>query len=247
MSESIQVRPRKLVVDRLDGCYGVGELIDLQYVFKTEEEDSIEFEIKEGSGTLRMTNPGVGNAVFEAGNLAGDVIISVVRVPEGTEVASVDLHIVAPTYIQFSKSDQTLHTHGCADVGFCGELYLLPSGVSYENLLVREGRFRAVGSGYYGGRGKADSGDGQIPADVILGNRVNGYDGVYSGVHEEPWSEGILKASIPWEYCVSGQIDWVIFASVEYTKKIKNDGTVSIKKFNTDDSVARPSDPTQSS
>ena len=246
MSESIKLTPRIWVANRIDGCYGVGELIDLEYNFPPGEKGPVEFRIKQGRGKLSMTNPALGTAVFEAGCLADDITLAVVSQPEETELASVDLHIMAPTGLRFTKWGYTQHTHGCADVGFRGELYLLPAGVSYENLLVREGPFRGTSVGYYENQTIPSEAGGEIPADVICENRVNGFDGVYSGIHEKPWSEGTYQASIPWEYCIAGQTDWVTFTCVDYVQTLKEDGTTSIRKFSAGSSVARPSDPTRS-
>lgn len=246
MSKSVKVVPRVWVAHRIEGCVGVGEVVELNYLFPDEEAYEVDFRMKQGEGMLQVVNSCKGTAVFEAGELADDVVISVVRLPEEQEVGFVGLHVVAPTHLRFTKWGNTQHTHDCADAGFRGELYLLPAGVSYENLLLREGACRAAAEGYYERHGELlDFPATSVPVGVIGGNRVNGLDGVYSGKHALPWSTGVMSATIPWEYCCVGTHNWQPFVCVDYEKRIEPNGTVSIRKFNAGPSMARPEDPTQ--
>lgn len=227
----IEATPRHRVANRMKDCYGVGELVELQYQCLPVLREPVKFRIKQGSGTITQINCKAGWALFMAGNRCEDVVISVRSIPQGIELAQVELHVVAPQGLRFVPQSDSMDVSRRGARGFRGELTLLPNGVSFENVLVREGAMHASASGCYHNWNYTEDLASVIPATIEDANRVCGFDRIHAGPLVVPWRAGAFEASILWEYCVLGCTEWSVFAHTDYSLEMLRRGALMVRKF----------------
>ena len=249
MKITIGVNPVVIVPNRLNGKYGIGEIVNLTAIVSTGGDiatiGGVGFRLKQGSGVFTNVDPVAGTATFTAPEIKGIVKIAAygLNTPD-KELAVSSLDILAPMSLKFVKAGGVIHTYGAADAGFRGNIFLQPSGVSYEQLQVQEGEFAGKGSGYYASQNNMVHPASAAPAGIVNGNQVNGMDTIYSGIQGLPWSLGRFEWHIPWQYQVLGNANWVTFAYANHVQDINAMGVVSIGKFNCGPFKAAQGDPT---
>lgn len=250
MKLTITHTPQVVIANRTVGKYGVGEVVNLSCVVSGGSSiaalGGVGYKIKEGSGALSAANPALGTAVFTASGKGETVkIAAYAQNNPSQELATAGFTIVAPSSLKFVKNSHVFHTHGQADAGFRGDIFLQPPGVSYQNLEVREGEFKGKGEGYYAVQNNMNHPASVAAVGIVNGNQVNGQDTIYSGIQGMPWSVGKFDWYIPWQFRIVGTTDWTTFAYANHTQQITATGVVTIGKFNAGPFSAKPSDPSQ--
>lgn len=250
MATTLNLTPLVVIANRIAGNYGIGEVVNIACDVRPAAPGigglgGVVYKIKEGSGALTAANVALGTVTFTASGKAEVVKIAAYAGNNpNQELAMTSLTIVAPTGLKFTKASNVYHNNGIADAGFRGNIALQPSGVSYQNLMVREGDFKGKGSGYYAVQNNLTHPVGAA-INVINGNAVNGIDTIYSGIQGAPWSIGSFEWYIPWQYQMAGAAAWTTFAYATHTQSITAIGAVSIAKHNTGPFTTKPSDPNQ--
>jgi len=250
MKLTIVLAPAVVLANRVAGSYGIGEVVNVSCTVTGGGTiaglGGVIYRIKQGSGALSAAAPAAGTVTFTASGKAETVKISAFgQNAPNQELAVANLIIIAPTSLKFVKNSNVFHTHGEADAGFRGDVFLQPPGVSYENLRVREGEFKSVGTGYYAAQNNLvhPASDAAVP--IVNGNRVSLPDTIDSGNQGQPWSAGKFEWNIPWQYQIDGTADWTTFAYTNHVQEINALGAVSIGKFNAGPFTTKPSDPNQ--
>ena len=99
---------------------------------------------------------------------------------------------------------QIKHVQYTCSAGFLGISFLLPTDVSFSNLMQRETMCVASATGYYAGRNGQihPSGDwrGVLGGNIASGCQTDDSDRCYSGVGCEPYGDGDFLWPIPWQY-----------------------------------------------
>ncbi len=250
MRLSITLAPLVVIANRVAGSYGIGEVVAVSCTVTGGGTiaglGGVSYKITQGSGALAGAAPAAGTVTFTAAGKVETVKISAFgQNAPNQELAVAGLNIVAPTSLKFVKNSNVFHTHGQADAGFRGNIFLQPPGVSYQNLEVREGEFKGVGSGYYAAQNNMVHPATAAAVAIVNGNQVNGMDTIYSGNQGPPWSAGKFEWNIPWQYRIVGTNDWTTFAYANHVQEINALGAVSIGKFNAGPFTTKPSDPDQ--
>jgi hypothetical protein len=246
MSITITLTPRVVLQNRTNGSYGIGEIIDLSCVLTGPDTNigDVGYRITQGSGTIAGANVAARTATFTASGKAETVKIAAYAAANPSkDLAVAGLVIVAPTGLKFVKTSNVRHTHGQADAGFMGDVFLQPPGVSYERLQTREGAFKGKGTGYYASINNVNH-QGNVNGFPVGGNRA-AVDEVYSGIQQQPWSAGRFDWNIPWDYQLAGTTTWTTFAYANHVQEITALGAVSIGKYNAGPFTAKPSDANQ--
>jgi hypothetical protein len=143
-----------------------------------------------------------------------------------------------------------LHVNGTWSCAFLGEIFLLPTDVSFTNILMREGSVPSVASGYLA------SLDGQMhdssplcsvgTGDSAAGCKVNILeDKVVTGVLSPPppFAEGDFLWDIPWEFSV-GSSPLKVFTTAQHHATADADGQATISKKGAGPFSRMASDPT---
>jgi hypothetical protein len=250
MKLTIVLAPLVVLDNRVAGNYGIGEVVAVSCTVTGGGTiaglGGVIYKIKQGGGTLSAAAPAAGTVTFTASGKAETVKISAFgQNAPNQELAVASLIIVAPTSLKFVKNSNIFHTHGQANAGFRGNIFLQQPGVSYQNLEIQEGAFKGSGTGYYASQNNMPHPASAAPVAVINGNQVNGMDTIYSGIQPPPWSAGKFEWNIPWQYRIIGTADWTTFAYANQVEEINALGVVSVGKFNAGPFSAKPSDPDQ--
>lgn len=250
MKLTIVLAPAVVLANRVAGSYGIGEVVNVSCTVTGGGTiaglGGVIYRIKQGSGALSAAAPAAGTVTFTASGKAETVKISAFgQNAPNQELAVASLIIIAPTSLKFVKNSNVRHTHGEADAGFCGNIFLQPAGVSYQNLEVREGEFKGSGTGYYASQNNMLHPASEAATAIVNGNQVSVLDEIYSGIQDPPWSAGRFEWNIPWQYRIVGTADWTTFAYANHVQEINALGAVSIGKFNAGPFTTKPSDPNQ--
>jgi hypothetical protein len=242
---SAQLSPHDNFPGRSPIRFGVGELIDLSFSASAgETADSLgglKWFIAQGLGTLTDMGANNGTALYVAPASGGPVALvlkTVSGVNSGTVVATCNITIVEPNDAQMIQKPGTgiLHVNGTWSCAFLGEIFLLPTDVSFTNILMREGSVPAVASGYLA------SLDGQVhdagplcsvgTGDIAAGCKVNiQEDKVVTGIlaPPPPFSDGDFLWEIPWEYSV-GNSALQVFTTAQHHATADTNGQATISK-----------------
>ncbi len=213
-------------VNRTPNTYGVGEVITLGCNLFPHGTTAAAFggvlnwSVLSGGGAV-TGNTGVGGAVYTAPDTASTVKLALSRADNMSILFRKTIKIVAPNGVQFSRHDAvTLHTNGMAGAGFRAHIKLLPNGVSFNNVQIREGSFKAKGSGAYANEeGREHATGAWVP--VANFNHVGGVGGaVFDTVRAADtagpdFEAGEFNWNIPWQYRVAPagdahHIDYVV-------------------------------------
>ena len=198
---------------------------------------NLQWKVDSGGGVV-AGNTGAGVATYTAPDKKSTVKLALFRNDNKAVVFTKTIMIVAPTGVKFSRHDGvTLHTNGMAGVGFRAHIKLLPNGVSFNNIEIREGSFKAQGSGSYANENGREHATGAwVP--VANFNHVGGaalgagavYDTVRAGDRAGPFEVGAFNWNIPWEYRVTPAGSAHVFDYVVHKQEINNLGNVTITK-----------------
>jgi hypothetical protein len=265
--------PAVAVVNRTAGHYGVGEVIGLSVQVMPSTSNvatfgGIEWRRAGGvAGTLSLLNPAAGTATLTLGGVGGAMRLEAWSVNPPAMKASVNITVVAPKDVLFKRvAGGTIeHTQYQACAGFIGEADILPSGVSFANIEVREGSFKGVGSGAFSalnGLNHPPSPWAGITCTPATGNnRCQAYDQVRSGwgtprmtpqgipildLQGRPTYEpASFEWNIPWHFRIVGTMgDGVIFRYMLHKQTVITTGRVTIQKHNSEICAANWADPT---
>lgn len=188
--------------------FGVGEVVTLSCVITggtiASFGGAISWRAVSGSGVV-TGNDNLGNATYTAGSIGGSAKLEIIRNDTKAAIASVTMNIIAPTGIKFIRGPNmgVLHTNGVAGAGFEAIQHLLPAGVSYQNIEIREGSFKAKATGSYAAEDGRDHATGAWGVGTVAnGNVVAGFDTVRSADIAAPYVPGTFEWYIPWQYRV---------------------------------------------
>jgi len=229
--------PVVLVPARTKGTYGVGEVITLGRTLHPGTATLADFG---GALTWRVTkgrgvvtgNDNAGNATYTAPDIASEVTVSLLRNDTQARVASASFKVIAPSGVSFIRHvGPVLHTNGTASAGFRADNRLLPRGVSYQNIEIREGAFKGKGTGSYANE---DGREHEVGAwgvgTVANGNQIAGFDTVRSDDTLAPFVPGTFEWYIPWSYRVLPAGTEHIFTYITHKEDINALGHVTITK-----------------
>ena len=251
MNLSITLTPAVVLQNRVAGKYGIGEVITVSCTATPRGSNiadlgGVGYRIVQGSGRFTAANTVAGTAVFTASGKAETVKIEAFGVAAPSkQLAVASMTIVAPTGLAFTRVGNIKHTNGSADAGFRGAVTLQPAGVSYQQLVIREGEFKGKGTGYYAAQNNLVHPATGAGVAIVNGNAVSRQDEIYSGIQGQPWTAGEFQWHIPWQYQLIGTQAWVTFAYADHVQSITALGAVSIGKYNAGPFTTKPSDPTQ--
>jgi hypothetical protein len=259
MAISAQLSPHDNFPGRSTFRFGVGELIDLSFFASAGETaesfGGLKWFIAQGGGNLTEMGANNGTALFAARADGGPVTLVLKTVAGGnpdTIMASVDITIVEPSDARMEQKpgSNILHVNGTWSCAFLGEIFLLPTDVSFTNILMREGSVPAVASGYLA------SLNGQIhdasplcsvgPGDIAAGCKVNILeDQVVTGIltPPPPFADGDFRWDIPWEYNV-GNSALKVFTTAQHHATADRNGQATISKKGVGPFSRMASDPT---
>jgi hypothetical protein len=254
-----QLSPHDNFPGRSNVRFGVGELIDLSFSASAGETadgmGGLKWFIAQGLGTLTDLGANNGMALYAAPDSAALVTLVLKTVGgdnPGTVVATADITIIEPNDARVIQKPGTniLHVNETWSCAFLGEIFLLPTDVSFTNILMREGSVSAVASGYLA------SLNGQIhdasplcsvgAGDIAVGCKVNILeDKVVTGIltPPPPFSDGDFLWEIPWEYSV-GNSSLKMFTIAPHHATADANGQATISKKGAGPFSRMASDPT---
>lgn len=248
------------VATRTAGRYGIGEVVNLSVTVPPADGTvagfgGITWRRTGAAGVLSALVPAAGTATLTIGGAPGAMRLEAwsVGLPL-RRLASANINVVAPDGVTFRKvaAGTIRHTQGQADAGFIAEADILPSGVSFNNVQVGEGSFRAVASGAFRAFNGLDHAAGPwlgVACTPATGrNHWVANDDVYSGVgaprvnlgipvldaHGNPTFEAAsFEWNIPWRYRLVGAAGaGTRFIYMVHKQTINQAGRVSIQKHN---------------
>jgi hypothetical protein len=141
-----------------------------------------------------------------------------------------------------------LHVRDTWSCAFIGEVFLLPTDVSFTNILMREGSALAVASGFLAQLNGQLHEAGPL-CSISGGNTRAGCkvniegDKVVTGILGPPYFDGDFLWDIPWEFTVRGSA-LRVFATVRHHSTADANGTAAISKDGAGPFSRVPSDPT---
>lgn len=267
--------PAVNVAHRMEGRYGVGEVIQLSVTVMPHGAtaavlvEGVKWKRTSGvNGALTNVNTALGTATLTLGSQAGDMGLEVWSEADlPRKLASVNIKVLAPNGVVFRKVPGTTiaHVQGAAHAGFIAEAEIEPIGVSFQNVEVREGKFKAVASGAFAHENGMEHQFGPwlgIACNIATGvNRWLAYDQVESShgvprtdhlgalvldLHGRPTFEpSSFQWNIPWHYRVVGEVDaGKIFVYMLHKQSVEVTGRVTIKKHTSESCSANLHDPT---
>src|SRR5437868_4189719 len=128
---SIVLAPAVVLANRVKGSYGIGEVVQLSCTVSPPVPGlagipgGVVYKVTKGSGTIAAAAPLAGTATFTAALKAEDVTISAYAGNDRSKVlATAGLKIVAPSVVKFVQTGNVRHTHGQADEGVYGHVYV---------------------------------------------------------------------------------------------------------------------------
>lgn len=196
-------------VNRTKATYGVGEVINLGLTIHPPTATIADFggalnwAVESGGGVV-TGNTGLGVAVYTAPDTEQNAVKLVLKRPDTRAIVfRTTIKIVRPEGVRFSRNDNIiLHTQGMAGAGFRADIKLLPNGVSFNNIQVREGSFKAKGTGAYANEEGREHATG-VWVNVANFNDVQGVDTVRAAdTAGPPFEAGEFSWYIPWQYRV---------------------------------------------
>jgi len=220
--------------------FGVGEIIDLSCIIRggniADFGGLISWKVHSGGGAI-SGNDNAGNATYTAGDLGATVSLKVIRNDTKKDIHSVTIHIVAPTSIKFIRGPNqgVLHTNGLAGAGFEAYQNLLPAGVSYENIEIREGSFKSKGTGSYKHEDARVHATGAWGVGTVSNNnQIAGFDTVRAGDVNPPYEKGTFEWYIPWQYrlipAIKANAPVHTISYITHKQEINSLGNVTITK-----------------
>jgi hypothetical protein len=233
--------------------FGVGEVIKLG--FKTNpigrtaaSLGGLKWFVSRGPGTVKNDPGDIGTGVLTCGDKAGIVVLELRTVVPVAVKVSKRLEIVAPTDAKMVRAPgtKTEHTKGFASAGFIGEIFLLPTDVSFFKTEFREGSAPYEATGCYKrnevGVADIEKGGGGIrhkikgkwlqvgKGDRINGSKMVGIDTVRSESLSPPFSAGTFTWNIPWFYRVEDSITEYQFTTATHHEEVDDKGKMTISK-----------------
>lgn len=222
-------------LNRTKATYGVGEVINLGVRISPGTATVADFggvlnwAVQSGGGAV-TGNTGLGGAVYTAPDTEQSAVKLVLKRPDTQAIVfTTTIKIVRPTGVKFSRHDNVLlHTQGFAGAGFRADIQLLPTGVSFNNVQVREGSFKAKGTGAYANEEGREHATGPW-MNVANHNDVQGFDTVRSADTGAPYETGEFNWYIPWQYRVgAGEAHLIDY--VTHKQTVNQLGHVTILK-----------------
>ncbi|MEO8022290.1 hypothetical protein [Polaromonas sp.] len=267
--------PAVAIVHRGKGRYGVGEVIQLSVTvtplgaLAAVLADGVKWKLKSGvAGRLSLVNTAAGTATLTLGSTGGDMGLEVwseAALP--AKLTTVNIKVVAPNGVIFRKvpGSTIAHVQYAAHAGFIAEADIEPIGVSFANVEVREGKFKAVAAGAFAHENGVEHPFGPwlgiacVPLTGVnhwlANDRVESSHGVArtdamgAAVLDEQgrpmFGPSSFEWNIPWHYRVVGEIDnGTIFVYMVHKQTVEVTGRVTIKKHTSESCAANYSDPT---
>lgn len=246
--------PVVAVINRLGqgASFGLGEVINLSVQVRPNTANvgtfgGVRWAVKTGSGTLTAITPAAGTAVLTIGGTPGTVELVAYAVNDHATLFTKKITAVAPTDVQFTKIGNVAHTQGLAEAGFIAELALLPVGVSFQNLVVREGSFKSKGSGSFAHFEGLDHPAGAwlaVACNPATGANSCGHDRIHSGTGNAPYTDSSFEWYIPWLYRVGAGGTETNLGYFTHQQSINAAGRVEIQKHTSGKYGANLNDPT---
>lgn len=267
--------PAVAIVNRMKGRYGVGEVIQLSVAVTPPGAlaavlaDGVKWKRKSGvAGRLSIVNPATGTATLTLGSTGGDMGLEVwSEAAPPSKLASVNIKVMAPNGVVFRRvpGSTIAHDHNTAHAGFIAEADIQPIGVSFANVEVREGKFKAVASGAFAHENGVEHQFGPwlgiacVPLtgvnQWVANDRVESSHGVartdatgalvLDGQGRPTFVPSSFEWNIPWHYRVVGELDnGEIFVYMVHKQTVEVTGRVTIQKHTSQSCAANYSDPT---
>lgn len=187
---------------------------------------AITWKIDDGATTQTING---GNFItFTAPNQAGTVEITATSSANCSR--SLIFDVIEPEGVELIII-QYQHKFGWASSGFCAEVYILPTSVSFTGLQIREGTADAVATGSFWCLNDLEHQVTSPAPAVGENNLLSAIDDVNSNVcHDGPSQlvPGTFTWPIPWEYSYGGP--WVEFAVVPVHSSVDEEGTVTTER-----------------
>lgn len=235
--------------------FGVGEKITLSATTNggtMAQMGGLRWRKSSGQGQLRR-NKTRGTGTFTCSDQAGPVTLKLV-VAEGDRAGEVvdtkTIQVVKPSAGVMTRVPGTGidHTHGTADAGFLGDMWIHPIDVSFSGISQREG------SGTGTGTGSMASGTGEVhdpsAADKVVsapdgsgqGSRVNQVDTVHSEQLHPPFSAGTFDWPIAWEWRI-GSGAYQSYETAVHSERVDDQGAMTISKAGSPPVTTQANDP----
>ncbi len=186
------------ISDRARKRIGVGEAVVL-----TAKPGPAKWKIVSGGGTLSKDSG--ESTTFTASDQAGSVKVSAEA--NGCQ-ASITFEVVAPSGVKMKRIAvlKVAHPKGGISAGMKAEIWILPAGVSFRAVKIREEEVQATSWGYY--QSNAGHSPNPNPWDIDRvdseGTKLAGGDKCTASL--DSVGDGGLKWAIPWVYTVGDSI-----------------------------------------
>jgi hypothetical protein len=234
--------------------FGIGEVINLSVTVMPNTANvatfgGVRWAIKNGVGcTLGAVNTGLGTAQLTIGATPGTIELAAYGVNNNATLLTKKITAVAPNDVVFTKIGTVDSRQGVAEAGFIAQLSLLPSGVSFQNVEIREGKFKGKGVGSLADGEGDEHPDGAwlgVVCNPVTGsNLVQGHDMIHSGAGVYPFTDSKFEWYIPWLYHLIGGLTETTFVYCTHKETINAMGRVTIEKHNSGVYGASLNDPT---
>lgn len=267
--------PAVAVANRTKAQYGIGEVIQLSITTTPTGglagvlADGVKWKRTAGvAGALTAANTGLGTATLTLGGTPGEMTLeawSEAALPK--RLATAKFKVVAPTGVVFRRvpGSTIAHVQNAAHAGFIAEAEIQPIGVCFNNVEVREGKFKAVASGAFAHENGVEHQFGPwcpiVCAPLTCVNDWQATDRVESShgvpktdaagapvldLHGRPTFEpSAFEWNIPWHYRVVGTAgNGTIFVYMLHKQSVEVTGRVTIKKHTSETCAKNYSDPT---
>lgn len=212
--------------------FGLSETLNLDYSavpgIEAAEHFGVHWTVVTGAGTMvslpSVRIPGAPflpfPATYTAGNAAATEKVALTVIggtAAGFNLTTVNLPLVAPAFSTMAQVPSTglCHTNGMASAGFRGNIFMLPTDVSFSNIQWREGNGTGIGSGSFSGLTGRVHPTGSFmtigPGNIATGCQVNTVDSVSTSTNSPSTSfftgtdwTGTFIWPIAWQFQAPG-------------------------------------------
>lgn len=209
------------IADRARKKIGVGEAVLL-----TAKPGPAEWKIENGGGQL-STDSGE-STTFTAPEREVEVL-TISAQANGCQ-ASITFEVVAPSGVMMELTSVLPHGHGAISAGMTTAIWLLPAGVSFRAVRIREEEVNATSWGYYQANPPHHPNPNPWAIEGVdaKGTKLAGGDKCTTSLNSV--GEGGLQWAIPWAYTVGNDIfDYHLPSPVLQVAEVKN-GVLTLSK-----------------
>lgn len=259
--------------------FGCGEVVNLGVLVKPAAANvatfgGIQWKFKStpAGTTLGAVVAAAGTARLTIGVIPGTIELEAwgVAPAHNKPLHKITLKALAPNDLRFTQVNASTvrHALNTADAGFIADVEIMPSGVNFCNLEVREDEFKSVASGgfahyhnrthpawvawapvvYVAATGKnkmQDPGDAIYSGAAVARTEPDGTPRL-DGQGRPVFEAGTFEWNIPWKYRLRGGVGaGTQFAYAVHKQTLTEAGRVTIQKHNSTVYGANYGDPTQ--